>query len=392
MLSISSLAAKLEYDKVLERVARFAISDGGKRRILSIAPSADRAEIISELQRVSETKELVLAEGSVPLDGIRDIQIALKKTTVENQALSVQELIDVASTLRASRSMQGFLGKRRQLYPALAHFPDTLFADKVVEFNISEALDDRGFVKDSASKELRSIRQGIIAAGDALRKKLAAIMHSVSDESWLQEEIITTRDGRLVIPVKTEFKYRVEGFIHSTSASGATVYIEPTESLDLNNTLRELQLREQREIFRILQDLTKQIVEIREPLERSLFTLYEIDALVAKARSSIELIGVAPTIADHPILKLKNARHPILLQRHQREAVIPLTLELGEEHRTLVITGPNAGGKTVALKTAGLLALCAQAGLHIPAESDSEVFPFTNYFVDIGDDQSIEND
>ncbi len=397
VLSSSSLFSatvlkKLEFDKVLTRISRLAVSEAGKERVLQILPTTDREEIREEHQRVSEGKELLIAEGSVPLDGLKDVRIALKKTSVENQLLSIQELLDVASTLRTSRTVHGFLAKRRSQYPSLSSFIPQLYSDKVVEFNITQAIDEQGFVKDSATKELRQIRRSLIEAGDSLRKRLNSILKQVSKQELLQDEIVTTREGRLVIPVKVEYKNQVPGFIHSSSATGATVYIEPAESLQLNNELRELQLHEQREIARILGDLTGQVREIRGSVEESFEALTVLDVVVAKARYSIEVIGCPPELSESPRIKLVEARHPVLLQRHERREVIPLTLELGTEAQTLVITGPNAGGKTVAMKTVGLLCLCAQAGIHIPSGSESEVYPFAQYFVDIGDDQSIEDD
>ena len=182
------------------------------------------------------------------------------------------------------------------------------------------------------------------------------------------------------------------GSIHSTSSSGATVFVEPAESLELNNTLRELQLREQREIHRILADLTKQVSEIREPISISYAALTELDVIFARGKYSIEICGNPPVISSIPCIKLSNARHPILLQHLKEKKQSRFPWKLGEDTQTLIITGPNAGGKTVAMKTVGLLALCAQAGIHIPADSDSIIFPFQKIFVDIGDDQSIEND
>lgn len=383
---------KLEFDHVVERISRLTLSEAGRERVFGITPSFEREWIECELQRVSECKELLVAEGSVPLDEMKSVESALRKTSVENQVLFIQELLDIASTLRASRAMHSFLEKRKSTYKSLVGFISQLFADRIVEFNISQALDPKGFVKDTASKELKQIRKDLISAGEMLRKRLSSILRAVSEQEVLQEEIITTRDGRLVIPVKAEYKNRVPGFIHSSSSSGATVYIEPAESLELNNALRELQLQEHREIHRVLVELTRQVSEIREPLGVALEALITLDVLFAKARYSIEVIGMPPALATEPAVKFAQARHPGLLQRHPRDKVVPLSLELGGETKTLLITGPNAGGKTVAMKAVGLLCLCAQAGIHIPSASESTVYPFRRIFVDIGDDQSIEND
>ncbi len=383
---------KLDYDKVVERISKLAYSESGRQNALRLTPQIDRKIIELELRKVSEAKELLIAETAIPFDGFKNITVALKKTTVENQVLTVVELLEIASVIRVSRSLKVFLSKRALQYPTISIYHQNLFADKIVEHHINEALDERGFVKDTASRELREIRRSMIQATEALRRRLESILRSVAKQEFLQDEIVTTRDGRFVIPIKTEYKHNVPGFIHSTSSSGATVFIEPAESLELNNALRELQLSEQREIHRILADLTKQVAELREPLAVSYSALTELDVIFARGKYSIEVCGNPPVISSAPCIKLFNARHPILLQHLKREKTVPLSIKLGEDTQTLIITGPNAGGKTVAMKTVGLLALCAQTGIHIPADSESEIFPFQKIFVDIGDDQSIEND
>ncbi|MGD1046032.1 MAG: endonuclease MutS2 [Bacteroidota bacterium] len=383
---------KLEYDKVLERISKLAFSESGRQNVFHLIPQTDIKTIELELHKVSEAKELLIAETAIPLDGFKNITAALKKTTVENQVLTIIELLEIAAVIRVSRSLKTFLAKRILQYPTIGVYHQSLFADKIVEHHIDDALDERGFVKDTASRELREIRRSMVLASDALRRRLESILRNVAKQEFLQDDIITTRDGRFVIPIKTEYKHSVPGFIHSTSSSGATVFIEPAESLELNNALRELQLREQREIHRILTDLTKQVGEIREPLAVSYSALTELDVIFARGKYSIEIIGNPPVISSLPCVKLFNARHPILLQHLKREKTVPLSIELGGDTQSLIITGPNAGGKTVAMKTVGLLALCAQAGIHIPADSESTLFPFQKIFVDIGDDQSIEND
>ncbi len=390
--SFNAALSKLDYHTVVERISELTVSESGRLNALRLVPQTDRNTIEMELQKTSEAKELLISEGNIPLEHFKSIIAALKKTTVDNQVLTPVELLDIALTIRISRALKTFLSKRALLYPSIAKYDERLFSDKIVEHHINETLNEHGVVKDTASRELREIRRSIISATETLRRKLESILRQVSEQEFLQEDIITTRDGRLVIPVKSEYKHKVPGFIHSTSASGGTVFIEPAETLAFNNTLRELQIQEHREIHRILAELTKQVGKVREPLELSFAALTELDIIFARGKYSIEIIGNPPTLASKPGIKLYDARHPILLRHLKRENVVPLTISLGENEETLVITGPNAGGKTVAMKTVGLLALCTQAGIHIPAGSESEVFPFQNIFVDIGDDQSIEND
>jgi DNA mismatch repair protein MutS2 len=390
--SLRANLQKLEFQKVLDHIANFAVSETGHDAVLGLLPDDDPRTIALELEKVSETKELLLAEGGIPLEGFRDIRVSLKKLAVENSVLNAEELLEIAKILHTSRLLKIFLSKREKSQPNIFSYAKSLFTDTVVEFNIEQAIDEKGFVRDTASKALRDIRQNIIRANEALRIKLDSIMRQISDQEYLQDEIVTTREGRLVIPVKTEYKNMVSGFIHSSSSSGATVFIEPTASLELNNALRELQLSEQREIYRILSDLTRQVTVLREPITISLQALTEFDVVAARAKYSIEVIGFAPALSTTPVIIFRDARHPVLLHHVKRENVVPLTIHLGEKEKMLIITGPNAGGKTVALKLVGLLCMLAQAGIHIPAAPDSMIFPFTGLFVDIGDDQSIDND
>lgn len=383
---------KLEFHKILDRLSQLVSSEPARTLVRQIRPLTDIPAIRLELERVSEAKGLLIGEGMLPLDGIKDVLTALKKSTITNHFLNATELIEIASTLRAARTLSAFFSKRRDSAPQLALLAGDLFYDRVVEFNIYECLEEDGSVKDGASKDLKRIRQDMVSTSVNLRKHLGTILKRVSEKDMAQEEIVTTRDGRMVIPVKAEHKNHVPGFIHSSSASGATVFIEPAETLDLNNMLRELQLREQREIARILTMLTDQVREIAPNVERTLSLLSLLDLIAAKAKYSIETMGSAPALTEERTLSLIQARHPVLLQKHRREEIVPLDLSFGGETRTLIITGPNAGGKSVAMKTAGLLALCAQAGLHIPASPETELCVFRKMFIDIGDDQSIEND
>jgi DNA mismatch repair protein MutS2 len=392
MGNFTSAVQKLEFEKIIRRITQLAATEPGKIACSRLAPLTDTSAIRLELDRVTQMKELLIIEGSLPLDGLKDVAPPLKKSGIENHILTPAELLDVAAALRVSRTMAGFLSRRKEKIPALHPLDSSLFADKVVEFNIQDAIDETGRVRDSSSKELRLIRQDMTTIGEQLRKRLGALVRSIAEKDLLQEDIVTTRDGRFVIPVKSEYKHRVPGFIHSASASGATVFIEPAETLELNNSLRELQFREQREIERILRALTGQVAEIRVPIEESVKILGIIDCIAAKAHHSIEILGNAPKIAETPMIDLKDVRHPLLLQTHRRDSVVPLSLRLGRSVLSLLITGPNAGGKSVALKTVGLSVLCAQSGLHLPAGPDSELSVFEDVFVDIGDDQSVEND
>jgi DNA mismatch repair protein MutS2 len=391
-MSFSSALEKLEFEKIRQRLMRYASSDPGKEALGRIEVLRDAESVQGALDAVSEIKRLLEQEEPPPLDGIYPVQGSLRRSGAEGAVLPARELYHIGTTLRAARVLRAYAMKRRESYPRLWQAADPLLTDKVLEYNIEQAVDETGAVRTGASRELRDIRTAIADKYEYLRKRLSSILRSVTDSGFSQEEIITTREGRMVIPVKAEHKTHVPGFIHSASASGATVFVEPTETLELNNDIRSLHFREQREIERILRDLTSQIRDVREALEGNIAILASVDALQAKARYSIEILGHAPKISDRGPIKLTQARHPLLMMHHGWKDTIPLDLVLGEEFTTLVISGPNAGGKSVALKSVGLLALMVQAGLHIPAAADSVMRIFRSVYVDIGDDQSIESD
>ena len=383
---------KLEFSKIQQRLAHYATSELGQTLVEHLTPDCSSSTIVRTLSKVTELKRVLESDDPFPIEGIRDIRPALHRASIEGSALPPPELFSILSTQRTTRAIRTYFQKRGSAYPLLAESAEHLYADKVLEYNIDHAIDDEGHVRDNASKSLHEIRRAMVATSTSLRKKLETILKSVASEGFAQEEIITTREGRMVLPVKVEHKSQVPGFVHSASASGATVFIEPAETLEMNNEIRNLQFEEQREIERILRKLTDQVREIKTELQQNCTLLGELDFLYAKAMYSIEIIGSQPIVNTEGPLRLYDARHPVLLQRHRRDDVIPLSIKLGENYRTLVITGPNAGGKSVAMKTVGLLILMVQSGLHIPASSHSEVPVFSNIFVDIGDEQSVEND
>jgi len=391
-MTFDQAATKLEFEKVRQRILRYARSEPGREAIHSISISPSLPEIQNELSTVTEMKRLLEGEGEFPLNEIFPIQSAVHKASIAGTVLSSRELLQIAATLRVGRELRSFLSSRSDKYPLLWQIVSSLHVHKVLEFNIEHAIDEAGAVRANASKELQSLRRFIAEKYDQLRRRLEAILKGVSDQGFSQEDIITTREGRMVIPVKAEHKNRVPGFIHSASASGATVFIEPTETLDLNNEITGLQFQEQREIQRILADLTRQVGEVRDELLHDLGIIARLDALHAKAKYSIEVLGVQPVITELGPIRMKNARHPILVATHGYTATVPLDLELGDAFHTLVISGPNAGGKSVAMKCVGLLTLMMQAGIHVPASDQTTLRVFKKIFVDIGDDQSIEND
>ncbi len=383
---------KLEFEKVRQRVIKYISSEIGRNHLECLAISTSLEDIKHNLALVSELKKLLEEEAGLSLEGIHPVRDSVQKAAIEGTVLTSKELSQICSTLRAARTVRQFLKQRQATYPKVWSIAENLYADKVLEYNLDQAIDETGSIRANASRELQSIRRAISEKYEQTRKLLASILKNVSDLGFTQEDIITTREGRMVIPVKAEHKNRVHGFIHSASASGATVFVEPSETLDMNNEIRSLQFQEQREIEKILRELTRQVGKAREELITNLRLLAELDAIHAKAKYSLEIIGVEPSLSETDGLKLVQARHPLLMLSHGRDATVPLDIELGQTYNTLIISGPNAGGKSVAMKTVGLLTLMVQFGLHVPVAEQSVLRIFKKMFVDIGDEQSIEND
>ena len=392
MSHFDAAAEKLELQKILHRIQLYASSDLGKEAAESIEPSSDIEIISVEHNRVSEMKRVLEGEGSFPIDGIKDIRPALQQSTIENNILSPRELLNISSTLQTGRNIKSFIEKRRDYLIHLNELSSSISIFKEIEFNINQAIDENAQVKDSASKELRSIRQSIVDKQSSIRRTLEKILRSTAEQGMVRDEIVTTRDGRMVIPIKSELKNKFPGFIHSASSSGQTVFIEPSETLSLNNEITELFFKEQHEVERILRQLTLQIHDVSDAIQTTIEILTLIDLHYAKARYSIEIKANKPLLKENGSLIIQNGYHPILLLRHEREMIVPLNIEVGNKFNTLLITGPNAGGKTVALKALGILALMVQSGIHVPVSPDSEFPIFKKIFVLIGDNQSIEND
>ena len=392
MSQFDAAADKLDLQKILHRIQFYASSDLGKEAAESIEPICDLESISLEHNRVSEMKRVLEGEGAFPIDGIKDIRTSLQQSTIENNILSSKELLNIASTLQTAKNIKSFIEKRREYLCELNLLTSGISIYKEIEFNINQAIDDNGEVKDSASKELRSLRQSIADKQSAIRRALEKILRATAEQGMVRDEILTTRDGRMVIPIKAELKNKFPGFIHSASASGQTVFIEPSETLTFNNEITELFFKEKREVERILRELTRQIYQVVAGIRSTLGILTRIDLCYAKARYSIDVKGNKPLLKENGSIVLRQAYHPILLLRHQREMIVPLNIEIGSSFNTLLITGPNAGGKTVALKALGILALMVQSGIHVPISPDSEFPIFKKIFVLMGDNQSIEND
>ncbi|GAP63343.1 DNA mismatch repair protein MutS2 [Ardenticatena maritima] len=382
----------LELPKILERVAALTAFSAGRERALSLTPTNDPETVRRRLAETREARDLLARHPNARIGGARDIREEVEQAQ-KGGVLSPITLLDIRQTIIAGRRLRSLILRNREHYPALARIADRIEPCEALDEAIAAAIDDNGDVRDDASPKLRQLRRDIAMAHDRLLEKLRRIISDPNMQRWLQEPIITQRGDRYVIPVKAEHKGRVRGVVHDQSSSGATVFIEPLETLDLNNQWRELQIAEQHEIERILRELSDLVAENSDELIWTVEALADLDLAFAKAEYADRLRAVEPELSDpaspprdQPLVNLHQARHPLL----DPETVVPIDVWLGPDFRILVITGPNTGGKTVTLKTVGLLTLMTMCGLHIPAAEGSRVALFDNVFADIGDEQSIE--
>ena len=382
----------LEFPRIRTHVAGLCVTIFGRERVEQLAPSTMFAYVRDELARVDEMRRLVEADDAPPLDVLEEMRPALHRAAKDGSVIAAEEFLEVLRLLLVARRIKAFFSKRDERTPLLAQMAAELHEDKMLEFHIDRVIDGEGQVKDTASKELRAIRREIIEKSGHLRRRMEQLLKRAAEQEMVMEELVTLRDGRMVLPVKAEYKRMVQGFVHSSSATGQTVYIEPTETLELNNEIRDLQFAEIREVHAILTELTDRLRNAVGPLLRSVEVLGDIDSLYARARYARNVLGACPNVKLEGALVMKHARHPLLLLHKQMRDVVPLDLVLGEDASTIIITGPNAGGKSVTMKTAGLSALMVQSGFPVPCDAESEFPVYAAVHVDIGDEQSLEND
>ena len=382
----------LEFDAVRTMVSERTVSAQGQRRAMSLEPASEIVVIRKNLQTVTEMRGFLDRRETVPLRGIKDIGAALEQAGAAGAMLDPKALLDVADTLRVSRLMRAFGLRLRNRFtePHVRSLTAGLGDFQEIEEAIGQAIDADGNIRDHASPALRRIRADQQTMRERARSWLQRFVQSDTGTRALQDPVITMRDGRYVVPVRTDHRGRVQGVVHDQSASGATVFIEPMGVVELNNRLRELIVEEGREIERVLSALTDRVHLQVEAITVSYGILGQLDFYHAAAALSIDLRAAPPRLNSDGRVVLRNARHPILQLSDQCEEVVPLNLEIGEATQTLVITGPNMGGKTVALKSIGILTLMAQSGLHIPADDDTDIAVFDAVYADIGDEQSIE--
>ncbi|NUM62370.1 MAG: endonuclease MutS2, partial [Ignavibacteriaceae bacterium] len=382
---------KLEFHKVLSTLANYSSTETGRKQILGLIPTFNLNKILKEGQTVSEAKEILIRNIPPQIDFIPDIFESISQSKIEGVVLSAKKILEILKLLKNSRSLYQFLKNNSSIAPLLSEQLSSLFNDKLLENHIEKVIDENGDIKEKASQKLSEIRKQIREKQNSLVKSISSIMKSLETDGIVREDYLTLRDGRMVIPVKAEHKRQIRGFIHSESATGQTVYIEPEQTLELNNEIITLGFAEKREIERLLKDVTALIGRNSDKIKDSLLTISYVDTVFARAKYSIEIIGSFPTIKNDLDFHINDARHPVLLKKLGRDKTIPLNFKL-DEQRVIVITGPNAGGKTVVLKTIGLLSLLLQSGIHIPVDPDSNFHLFNNVLVDIGDEQSLEDD
>ncbi len=363
---------KLEFNRICEKLEEFAKTYIGRNICLNLMPLEDKKDIVKSLKQTTEASILIYRKGNIPLDEIENILPHIKKLNA-SATLSIKELLNLAHVLKVSRVLKEYFSSEEIDMSEFINLQD-LFEHLYTNI-------DENTVDDSASAELKNIRRNLRNKEQEIRNKLNSLLRT----KYVQEAVITMRGGRFVIPVKNEYRGEVKGFIHDMSSSGSTVFIEPTSVFDLNNDLNNLKNDENIEIQKILTSLSAQFFELTDSMQNSLNLIGIIDFIFAKAKYSNSLDAVEPVINDEKIIELKGAWHPLI----DKNIAVKNDIILGKEFSNLIITGPNTGGKTVTLKTVGILVLMAMSGLHIPARERSSVYVFDKVFADIGDEQSI---
>ena len=377
----------LEYNKITEQLSSYASSDWAKEHCIHLKPITDKAKIEQAQAETAAALSRIYRKGSLSFGGIHKIGMSLKRLEIGG-ILSIEELLHIASLLETAKRVKTYGRNDRDNIPAdtldamfTSIEPLTPLCEEIRRCIISE--DE---IADDASSQLKSIRRNIQGMNGRIHNQMTSILNHSVTKGYLQDAVITMRNGRYCLPVKAEYKNQMSGMIHDQSASGSTLFIEPAGVVNLNNELKELFLKEQEEIDRIIADLSNQVAAESESLLNDYKLLTTLDFIFAKARLAQEHNGIAPVFNTEGRIHIRRGRHPLL----NKKTVVPIDVRLGEDFQLLVVTGPNTGGKTVSLKTVGLLTLMGQAGLHIPAGDRSQLAIFENVYADIGDEQSIE--
>lgn len=396
MIYPSNFEQKIGISRIRELVAKHCLSSMGERLSQEFSFASQYELVEGLLSQTAEMVHICRFEDDFPIDNYIDLTPGLKKARVEGMHLEVQEVFDLRRSLETVRALMNFFRSREESsYPALRKLLQGVKVYPAVIDRINMILTSNGRIKDNASKELSGIRQSMRDAQDRVGKRLQSVMREAMSKGWVEKDAqITIRDGRMVIPVNANDKRKLKGLIHDESSTGKTCFIEPAEVVEVNNEIKELAYAEQREIIHILTLFTDFLRPYVEDLAASYSFMGTIDFIRAKALFAIDINALKPVIEKFPHVNWQQAYHPLLFLNHRREGkpVVPLDIELKAGRRILVISGPNAGGKSVCLQTAGLLQYMLQCGLLVPVKEGSEFGLFSNVFIDIGDEQSIEND
>jgi DNA mismatch repair protein MutS2 len=385
---------KLGFTEVKELIKQHCLSEMGRQMADKIQLMHDFAQIGKFLGQANEFKSILENEDGLIIDHFFDIKSLANKAKVEGVFLTEEEFYRIGVSLNTVFAVIGYFNEREGIYPNLETLFEHLPIERTIIKKIDRVIDPKGKIRHDASRELQEIASGIAKAEQEARKKIDQVFKNATGNGWTADGSLTVRDGRLCIPLLAENKRKLKGFIHDESASGQTVYIEPEEVFSLNNKIRDLEFDRRREIIKILTALTGELRPFIPLLLSYHSLLTKLDFVRAKALFAIDIAAEMPQLVNEAGIKLVNARHPLLFLNFKKEGkiVVPLNVQINDQARIVVVSGPNAGGKSVCLKTVGLLQMMVQAGLLIPASEESEMGVFKQFFVDIGDDQSLESD
>ncbi len=396
MLYPQNLEQKLGFDRLREWLKEACISPLGRAYVDKIRFSDNFGMVEKLVGQTAEMQRILESGGDFPAQNYLDATPYLRRAAVEGTMLLQEEFFDLKTSLGTiSGCLRFFANQPEEAYPILGEYARTIRVERSVTDAIERIIDERGLIRDNASPELQQIRRRLISEQIAVRKKLDGMLRTAKNSGWVGDDVsLTIRNGRLVIPIAAEHKRKFKGFIHDESSTGQTVFIEPTDVLESNNAIRELEYEERREINRILIRLTDQLRPHLPELHKAYQFLGLMDFLRAKAKLARQMSAIKPKFENRQVVDWRDARHPILHLTFQKQgkSVVPLSIELDQRQRILIISGPNAGGKSVSLKTVGLIQYMYQCGLLVPMREDSTIGFFQNLFIDIGDEQSLEND
>ena len=379
----------LEYNKMLDNLNNYCKTYLGKEEVVNITPEFSMEKVTSALEFTKESVSLIFRKGNIPLSDVPDISLSIKSLE-SNGILSISALLNISRFLKISREVKEYFFSSDDIdlqeYTKLYDIFDLLYTNKNIEEKISSVIIDENTIADDASPKLNGLRRQSKKLEQDIRDKLNNFIHSSTYSKYIMEPIVTIRSDRYVIPIKEEYRSQVKGFIHDISSSGSTVFMEPISVFELNNEIANIKVEEDIEIERILANLSAMLYDYTDYFRNNISLLTDLDLVFAKASYSIEIDGILPNVNSKKSVNLIGARHPLI----DKTAVVPIDISIGENYTSLVITGPNTGGKTVSLKTFGLLLLMAYIGIYIPAKEGSSIYVFDNIFADIGDEQSIQ--